>query len=146
MIGVVLSVQVLGKFSINLSCNSLVSIMNLHSYTLFCLNNDRILAPTTYIFFASALPVIAFGEQLSRDTGSSFASAASFLILWLKFIIILLRMNLSIVYFVGRWKIEHSRNTSFNGHMWNHTFNYWRAATTYCRSCRTNHHHVYLFV
>ncbi|XP_058734412.1 boron transporter 4 [Vicia villosa] len=27
-----------------------------------------ILAPTTYIFFASALPVIAFGEQLSRDT------------------------------------------------------------------------------
>ncbi|WJX48826.1 Boron transporter 4 [Trifolium repens] len=31
-------------------------------------NNDRILAPTTYIFFASALPVIAFGEQLNRDT------------------------------------------------------------------------------
>ncbi|CAN0896630.1 Boron transporter 4 [Linum grandiflorum] len=28
----------------------------------------RILAPTAYIFFASALPVIAFGEQLSRDT------------------------------------------------------------------------------
>jgi len=32
---------------------------------------NRILAPTTYIFFASALPVIAFGEQLSRDTGLS---------------------------------------------------------------------------
>ncbi|KAI3802674.1 hypothetical protein L1987_30815 [Smallanthus sonchifolius] len=31
----------------------------------------RILAPTTYIFFASALPVIAFGEQLSRDTEKS---------------------------------------------------------------------------
>ncbi|KAK9946071.1 hypothetical protein M0R45_011552 [Rubus argutus] len=28
----------------------------------------RILAPTFYVFFASALPVIAFGEQLSRDT------------------------------------------------------------------------------
>lgn len=28
-----------------------------------------ILAPTMYIFFASALPVIAFGEQLSKDTG-----------------------------------------------------------------------------
>ncbi|XP_042496241.1 boron transporter 4-like [Macadamia integrifolia] len=28
----------------------------------------RILAPTAYIFFASALPVIAFGEQLSRET------------------------------------------------------------------------------
>ncbi|KAK6152586.1 hypothetical protein DH2020_012225 [Rehmannia glutinosa] len=27
-----------------------------------------ILAPTTYIFFASALPVIAFGEQISRET------------------------------------------------------------------------------
>ena len=34
----------------------------------------RILAPTLYIFFASAVPVIAFGEQLSKDTGglSSF--------------------------------------------------------------------------
>ncbi|RHN72989.1 putative bicarbonate transporter [Medicago truncatula] len=28
----------------------------------------RILAPTTYIFFASAIPVISFGEQLQRDT------------------------------------------------------------------------------
>nr|XP_019706944.2 boron transporter 4 [Elaeis guineensis]XP_029121176.1 boron transporter 4 [Elaeis guineensis]XP_029121177.1 boron transporter 4 [Elaeis guineensis] len=28
----------------------------------------RILAPTVYIFFASALPVIAFGEQLMKDT------------------------------------------------------------------------------
>ncbi|KAL5571491.1 hypothetical protein UlMin_021088 [Ulmus minor] len=31
----------------------------------------RILAPTTYIFFASALPVIAFGEQLSKETDGS---------------------------------------------------------------------------
>lgn len=31
---------------------------------------NRILAPTAYIFFASALPVIAFGEQLNRDTGT----------------------------------------------------------------------------
>lgn len=28
----------------------------------------RIFAPTTYIFFASAIPVISFGEQLERDT------------------------------------------------------------------------------
>ncbi|CAN4113367.1 unnamed protein product [Withania somnifera] len=28
----------------------------------------RILAPTTYIFFASAVPVISFGEQLERNT------------------------------------------------------------------------------
>lgn len=33
-----------------------------------------ILAPTTYIFFASALPVIAFGEQLSRDTDKSLST------------------------------------------------------------------------
>ncbi|GMI80964.1 REQUIRES HIGH BORON 5 [Hibiscus trionum] len=33
----------------------------------------QILAPTTYIFFASALPVIAFGEQLSRDTYGSLS-------------------------------------------------------------------------
>ncbi|GMJ14250.1 ARABIDOPSIS THALIANA REQUIRES HIGH BORON 4, REQUIRES HIGH BORON 4 [Hibiscus trionum] len=33
-----------------------------------------ILAPTAYIFFASALPVIAFGEQLSRDTGGSLST------------------------------------------------------------------------
>ncbi|CAK8535717.1 unnamed protein product [Lathyrus sativus] len=32
-----------------------------------------ILAPTTYIFFASALPVIAFGAQLSRDTDGSLS-------------------------------------------------------------------------
>ncbi|KAM3308108.1 boron transporter 4-like isoform X1 [Capsicum chacoense] len=33
-----------------------------------------ILAPSTYIFFASALPVIAFGEQLSRDTDGSVST------------------------------------------------------------------------
>ncbi|KAJ8770014.1 hypothetical protein K2173_009204 [Erythroxylum novogranatense] len=34
----------------------------------------RILAPTTYIFFASALPVIAFGEQLSKETDGSLSA------------------------------------------------------------------------
>jgi hypothetical protein len=34
----------------------------------------RILAPTTYIFFASAIPVISFGEQLERSTGNSAKS------------------------------------------------------------------------
>jgi hypothetical protein len=33
----------------------------------------RILAPTTYIFFASAIPVISFGEQLERSTGNGGA-------------------------------------------------------------------------
>ncbi|KAK9066474.1 hypothetical protein SSX86_013796 [Deinandra increscens subsp. villosa] len=34
----------------------------------------RILAPTTYIFFASAIPVISFGEQLERDTDGSLTA------------------------------------------------------------------------
>ncbi|KAI5669498.1 hypothetical protein M9H77_19351 [Catharanthus roseus] len=34
----------------------------------------RILAPTAYIFFASALPVVAFGEQLSRETDGSLST------------------------------------------------------------------------
>lgn len=39
----------------------------------FC-SGIRILAPTTYIFFASALPVIAFGEQLNRETDGSLST------------------------------------------------------------------------
>ncbi|XP_073021670.1 probable boron transporter 7 isoform X1 [Primulina eburnea] len=38
-----------------------------------CGSGARILAPTAYIFFASALPVIAFGEQLSRETEGSLS-------------------------------------------------------------------------
>ncbi|XP_059280845.1 probable boron transporter 2 isoform X2 [Lycium ferocissimum] len=34
----------------------------------------RILAPTTYIFFASAIPVISFGEQLERSTDGSITA------------------------------------------------------------------------
>ncbi|KAH7657221.1 Bicarbonate transporter eukaryotic protein [Dioscorea alata] len=34
----------------------------------------RILAPTMYIFFASALPVIAFGEQLSKETDGALST------------------------------------------------------------------------
>uniref|UniRef100_A0A1D1XNH8 Boron transporter 4 n=1 Tax=Anthurium amnicola TaxID=1678845 RepID=A0A1D1XNH8_9ARAE len=34
----------------------------------------RILAPTAYIFFASALPVIAFGEQLRRETDGKLST------------------------------------------------------------------------
>ncbi|CAA3033769.1 probable boron transporter 7 [Olea europaea subsp. europaea] len=39
-----------------------------------CSSGARILAPTAYIFFASALPVIAFGEQLSRETDGSLST------------------------------------------------------------------------
>jgi hypothetical protein len=34
----------------------------------------RILAPTTYIFFASAIPVISFGEQLERNTDGTITA------------------------------------------------------------------------
>ncbi|KAF6147071.1 hypothetical protein GIB67_036790 [Kingdonia uniflora] len=34
----------------------------------------RILAPTTYIFFASVIPVISFGEQLERNTNGSITA------------------------------------------------------------------------
>ncbi|KAL2936039.1 Boron transporter 1 [Bienertia sinuspersici] len=34
----------------------------------------RILAPTTYIFFASSIPVISFGEQLERTTDGSLTA------------------------------------------------------------------------
>ncbi|CAI9775681.1 unnamed protein product [Fraxinus pennsylvanica] len=39
-----------------------------------CGSGARILAPTAYIFFASALPVIAFGEQLSRETDGNLST------------------------------------------------------------------------
>ncbi|XP_027354121.1 probable boron transporter 2 isoform X1 [Abrus precatorius] len=35
---------------------------------------SRILAPTTYIFFASAIPVISFGEQLERNTDGTLTA------------------------------------------------------------------------
>lgn len=34
----------------------------------------RIFAPATYIFFASAIPALAFGEQISHDTGNSISN------------------------------------------------------------------------
>ncbi|GLT45004.1 hypothetical protein SLA2020_188720 [Shorea laevis] len=37
-------------------------------------SGPRIFAPTTYIFFASALPVIAFGAQLSRETDGTLST------------------------------------------------------------------------
>lgn len=83
MIGQVLFVQDLGKFLI--ATNSEYQSHTFRKLYLsnelvlffFFSNNDRLLAPTTYIFFASALPVIAFGAQLNRDTGSSSLSIFS---------------------------------------------------------------------
>ncbi|KAG8388298.1 hypothetical protein BUALT_Bualt02G0111000 [Buddleja alternifolia] len=61
-----------------------------------------ILAPTTYIFFASALPVIAFGEQISRETVSNIIPPPD--------------------QSVARWELEHCGNLSINCSLWDHTF------------------------
>ncbi|KAJ3701247.1 hypothetical protein LUZ61_004952 [Rhynchospora tenuis] len=45
-----------------------------HDWCSCCSSGFRILAPTTYIFFASALPVIAFGEQLSKETDGALST------------------------------------------------------------------------
>jgi hypothetical protein len=37
-----------------------------HFWVLWC---RRILPPSSYIFFASVLPALAFGQQLATDTG-----------------------------------------------------------------------------
>lgn len=58
-------------FLILLLCYSDGEVSMLIHISIFFIST-RIFAPTAYIFFASALPVIAFGEQLSRDTGTAF--------------------------------------------------------------------------
>ncbi|CAL5350356.1 unnamed protein product [Camellia sinensis] len=74
-------------------------------------SGNRILAPTTYMFFASALPVIVFGEQLNRATV---------------------------------WKLEHSRNSGFDCHMRNNTFNICWSTFVDIGSCRAHGYNVHL--
>ncbi|XLS65781.1 hypothetical protein HN51_025755, partial [Arachis hypogaea] len=54
--------------------NSIILANFLNKIFLTTLPGIRILARTTYIFFASALPVIVFGEQISRDTDGSLST------------------------------------------------------------------------
>ncbi|KAL4557176.1 hypothetical protein LXL04_035348 [Taraxacum kok-saghyz] len=61
-------------------CNTWYAFISVFAYwsddgpsVVACTNitwNRRILAPAAYIFFSSTLPVIAFGEQHRRDTGT----------------------------------------------------------------------------
>lgn len=60
-----LAIPIILKISLSME---IVSVNSLTSLSLYL---HRILAPTTYIFLASAIPVIAFGEQLSRNTGEA---------------------------------------------------------------------------
>lgn len=51
------------------SCFRIAFVSCANAMCSYMLMDLRILAPTTYIFFASAIPVISFGEQLERNTG-----------------------------------------------------------------------------
>lgn len=113
-------------------------------YLLLC----RILAPTTYIFFASAIPVISFGEQLERNTGKSY-----FFLFFLECLCTLVslfqchfsnQMHYLITYY--RWNFNCSSNSRINGPLWCHPLNYWRTTLAHTRSCWTNSIDVYIHV
>lgn len=124
------------------------------SINVFAYIYDRILAPTTYIFFASALPVIAFGEQLSRDTGfflhilgteveNNWNNCYHFCFLMRLLVSVMILKELS---FLRRWKLEHGGDFSFYCSLWYYTFRIWRATPSDTRSCRTNSNNVHLFI
>lgn len=115
-------------------------------------HSARILAPTTYIFFASALPVIAFGAQLNRDTGWSILHH-----------ILACRHILSVApnghpltkrqYELGliglfwcRWNLEHSWNLGFYSYLWHNTLHCGWATSLGIGSCRTNCYNVHVLV
>lgn len=101
-----------------------------------------ILAPTTYIFFASALPVIAFGEQLNKDTGS-FAFQSFDESNFLKAIkCISDTISSTNLICIIRWEPEHCGNFSFYSYLWNHSFNTRRTTSYDTRSCRTYYYYV----
>ena len=98
----------------------------------------RLLAPTTYIFFASALPVIAFGEQLSRETGEfGFPNYSVYSKVIRK------RYNRGYVY---RWKAKHGRDAGFHCTMRDHTLDLWRPAPADFGRGGAHHCHVFLHV
>lgn len=104
----------------------------------------RILAPTTYIFFASAIPVISFGEQLDRNTGITISS--------------IFRVTMFCWYFGGhslqmlnwisfsRWNSDRSADSCINITLWCYSFNPWRATSPHPWCSWANSSHVYLYV
>lgn len=106
---------------------------------------NRILAPTTYIFFASAIPVITFGEQLERDTGTT----TTLLLLHLLSLILVRDVNLCVFVsfcYLVRWEDNSCSNLSFNCIMWSDTFHYRRPAIVDSRCCRAYCYNVHLHV
>lgn len=106
----------------------------------------RILAPTTYVFFASALPVIAFGEQLSRETGKQFSTMLvlnqNYRYLQIYFLLIV-----AYEYFhYHRWEFKHCGNSYVYGLVWYLAFHFWWTTSADIRSCRAHGYNVQLFV
>jgi len=91
-----------------------------------------------YIFFASALPVIAFGAQLSTATSKALPCATMLVRP------VYHKSSNKTIYFRYRWYSHNSWNIGIDCDMWHHTFNSWRAAFIDCWSCRTNYYHVHL--
>jgi len=110
-------------------------------------------APTFYIFFASALPVIVFGQQLHRDTGKTISFyqhsniwANSYCHLvdtksWLMFLLVSFHMV-----FFDRWNYGHSGNNGIYCYLWNYPLNIWWPTFVDFRSCWTHCHNVHLLV
>ena len=53
------------------ACRMALPLMPTRYPDLIQIGCARILAPATYIFFASAIPALTFGEQLYRQTGAA---------------------------------------------------------------------------
>lgn len=121
-------------FRYNLFLDAITYIVSSLTNFDFC----RILAPTTYIFFASAIPVISFGEQLERSTGM-----LSFLCIE----IIIYGVDLTyITKNTCRWVNNCSSNSGFNCIMWDYALYNWRPTPANSWSCRTNCAYVYIHV
>lgn len=109
---------------------------------MFCLasiHHFRILAPAAYIFFASALPVVAFGEQLSRETGHSLRP-------FLISDVFMKQCHWVRVCFMLRRELEHWWDASVHRHLWSDPLDFWGAAVANPRRCRAHHNHVLVFV
>jgi hypothetical protein len=120
---------------------------------------SRIFAPTTYIFFASAIPVISFGEQLDRDTSKlylhcedncncdlqkSLLRFSLYAFLFCSFYIKLRELHMLLC--LVRWTPHSSTNVGIHFVVWDSSLVVWGAATAYSWRRRTNGYHVYVYV
>lgn len=106
----------------------------------------RILAPTTYIFFASAIPVISFGEQLERSTG-----VMDFPFWGCQHPIIVGTLEIFFsktcyVFLCYRRNFDCCANSCINSTLRCYPLSGWRTAPTYSRSGWANSVNVYIHV